>query len=160
MDHIADWLKIALPVAVFLYFVWRMFGQRIRNLFDSVVSEDQGNLVGVDISVTKHARLKDVEEPLSTRLVARLPSGDIVTDGWRESTYGVPRPIRGQVFANGGFVINQFEPKINSSDPREQQDAIRQMKDSYYRFWLHDPAPATIKLRKSGARDIVFQRQR
>lgn len=32
MDTIVDWWKAALPVVTVVFFVWRLFGYRIRNL--------------------------------------------------------------------------------------------------------------------------------
>lgn len=150
MDSIVDWWKVALPVVAAIFFGWRFFGHRIRNLWDKKAWQEDGHIVAVDISVTKNARLKGDFAPLSTRVVARLKSGELIVDGWGEDTNWVPRQVRAQVFANGGRVINQFEPKINSADPREQQDAIRQMKENYYRYWLREPVPAAISMRKSG----------
>lgn len=150
MDSIVDWWKAALPVVTVVLFVWRLFGYRIRNLWDKKEWQEDGHVVAVDISVAKHARLKGDDEPLSTRVVARLKSDEIILDAWAEGIRWVPREVRKQVFAKEGRVIDHFEPKINSADPREQQDAIQKMKENYYRYWLCEPVPATISMRKSG----------
>lgn len=150
MDSLVDWWKAALPVVAVVFIGWRLFGYRIRNLWDKKEWQEDGHIVAVDISVAKNARLKGDFAPLSTRVVAKLKSGEMIVDGWGEDTSWVPREVRAQVFANGGRVINQFEPKINCADPREQKDAIRQMKENYYRYWLCEPVPATVCKRKSG----------
>lgn len=150
MDSIVDWWKAALPAVAAIFFGWRFFGHRIRNLWDKKAWQEDGHIVAVDISVTKSARLKGDFSPLNTRVVARLKSDEIILDAWAEGTRWVPRKVRKQVFAKEGRVINQFEPKINSADSLEQQDAIRQMKENYYRYWLHEPVPATVCMRKSG----------
>ena len=42
MDSILDWWKVALPAVAAIYFGWRFFGHRIRNLWDKKAWKEYG----------------------------------------------------------------------------------------------------------------------
>ena len=117
---------------------------RVRDLFDPVVKREYGHVVAVDGG----AWWKGNEDPMQTRELARMPSGEELF-AWVDGTIGLHRDIKRQVFTRGGWLINQTAPKINA-DPHTQQMAIAQMKARYFRYWLPQPKSLVVVHRKSG----------
>ncbi len=118
---------------------------RVRDLFDPVVKREYGHVVAVDGG----AWWKGNEDPMQTRELARMPSGEELLFAWVDGTIGLHRDIKRQVFTRGGWLINQTAPKINA-DPHTQQMAIAQMKARYFRYWLPQPKSLVVVHRKSG----------
>ena len=118
---------------------------RVRDLFDPVVKREYGHVVAVDGG----AWWKGNEDPMQTRELARMPSGEELLFGWCDEAIGLPKDIKRQVFARGGRMINLYEPKINA-DLHTQQAAIAQMKERYFRYWLPQPKAVVVVRRKSG----------
>ena len=61
--------------------------------------------------------------------------------------------IRQQVFQ--GTWTNFHAPKINAA-PDVQEEAIKQMKDSFFRYQLPQPTSVVVRRRKSGRFDLEF----
>lgn len=134
-----------LIVAFFIQIAW----PRVRDLFDPVVKREYGHVVAVDIAVDGGAWWKGNEDPMQTRELARMPSGEELLFAWVDGTIGLHRDIKRQVFTRGGGLINQTAPKINA-DPHTQQMAIAQMKARYFRYWLPQAKSLVVVHRKSG----------
>ena len=132
-------------VAFFIQIAW----PHVRDLFDPVVKREYGHVVAVDIAVDGGAWWKGNEDPMQARMVAQMPSGEELLFGWQDGTVGLPRAITRQVFARGGWLINQDAPKINA-EPDVQKAAIAHMKERYFRYLLPEPMPVVIVHRKSG----------
>lgn len=156
MDVLADWWKIIAPFIAGGLIIWVIFRKQILNFFDPVRFYANGHVVAVDIATAKHARLKGDPDPMSTRVIVKTTSGEDINLPWYNGLRDVRGPIKKQVFLHGGTLVSEFEPQINHPDPMVRQDAVNQMKNGGYRYWLPNPVETKIYRSNRDRIDLRF----
>lgn len=149
----SDLFENTFAFVLFGFFALSIVWSVVRNIFDKVVKREYGHVVAVDISVTRRPLANKNSEPMKTRMLVRMGSGEELLTRWDDSTGSLGNGIRKQVFQ--GTWVNLYAPKINVP-PEQQKAAIEQMKAQFYRFELPQPTSVVVKRRKSGRFDLEF----
>lgn len=150
----SDLFENKFALVLFGFFALSIVWSVVRNIFDKVVKREYGHVVAVDISVRRRPLSNNGDsDPMHTRMLVRMPSGEELLTRWDDSTGSLQNSIRKQVFQ--GTWVNLYAPKINVP-PEQQKAAIEQMKAQFYRFELPQPTSVVVKRRKSGRFDLDF----
>lgn len=149
----SDLIENKFVFVLFGFFALSIVWPVVRKNFDKVVKREYGHVVAVDISVTRRPLSSRNSEPMHTRMLVRMGSGEELLTRWDDSTGRLRNGIRKQVFQ--GNWINLYAPKINVP-PEQQEAAIEQMKAKFYRFELPQPTSVVVLRRKSGRFDLEF----
>ncbi len=148
-----DLFENKFALVLFGFFALSIVWSVVRKIFDKVVRREYGHVVAVDISVSRRPLANKNWKPMKTRMLVRMPSGEELLTRWNDSMLDLKNGIRQQVFQ--GTWTNFHAPKINAA-PDVQEEAIKQMKDSFFRYQLPQPTSVVVRRRKSGRFDLEF----
>ncbi|MDF3607730.1 hypothetical protein PE067_17240 [Paracoccus sp. DMF-8] len=118
-------------------------------LTDPVGDLEQGRIVAVDIHIDRRSWYMGRDEPLDTRAVVRMPSGqEIAVAVW---PMRLPKAVRKQVFSPYWAIwASSWSTNLAIRDRDDRKRAIDQARDGGYRFELAKAVAVGLRRSEKG----------